>query len=446
MKRRSDVVAYTIAGAAIFAFVLLLIFALVRLTHTDSNIREDEGDNMLWVISRAQLATLRLDTTIARQVGVEDNPAALKRSYDILLSRLTLLTSGPQFRYIENLGFGETLVAADQAIRAIETDILGLAHGDNDTARAIHATLAPLARDLGRAGNRAMVLHWKAAGARLDSRRASITQVVISIFGIIIIGGGLSVFMLRAMTQRQHLMRSIIREQETAAAYRSFIALASHQFRTPLAVIDSSMQRLLRSGANMSLPEIEERAKNVRMEVQSLNQLLSATLDVLKLDAGQVSANPSTCHVSALIDCVRERQLKSTPNRVITTHIDATVPATLETDPLLAEQILANLVSNAIKYSAASEPVSIHVSTENQQLLIAVEDHGVGIPDKEQQHLFEPFFRSSTTQDVPGTGVGLSSAAQLAQLLNGELSFVSQTGLGTTFVLKLPLVWKRHNA
>ena len=401
---------------------------------------------MLWVISRAQLATLRLDTTIARQVGVENNPDALKKSYDILLSRLTLLTSGPQFRYIDNLGFGDKLLSANQAVRAIEADILGLAHGDIDTARAIHATLAPLSRDLGRAGNRAMVLHWKAAGARLDSRRASITQVVISIFGIIIIGGGLSVFMLRAMTQRQRLMRSIIREQETAAAYRSFIALASHQFRTPLAIIDSSMQRLLRSGASMSLKDIEERARNVRLEVQSLNQLLSATLDVLKLDSGQVNATPATCHVATLIDCVRERQLKSTPNRVITVQFEADVPTALETDPLLAEQILTNLVSNAIKYSDVSEPVSIHVSTENKQLLIAVEDHGVGIPDKEQQHLFEPFFRSSTTQEIPGTGVGLSSAAQLAQLLSGELSFVSQAGLGTTFILKLPLEWQGQDS
>src|SRR5690606_30856516 len=133
--------------------------------------------------------------------------------------------------------------------------------------------------------------------------------------------------------------------------------------------IDSTMQRLLRSGDQMTQAEIAERARNVRAEVRGLNELIGAALDVVKLDAGQVSADPSECNITTLVDSVRERQLKATPGRMISVHIGSEVPATFETDPLLAEQILVNLVSNAIKYSPPTEPVVIRVTAENRQVL-----------------------------------------------------------------------------
>src|SRR5690606_22110372 len=113
-------------------------------------------------------------------------------------------------------------------------------------------------------------------------------------------------------------------------------------------------------------------------------------------------------------------------------------PPAIETDPLLAEQVLSNLVSNAIKYSPLTEAVSIRVTAENNQICFSVEDRGVGIPQDEQYKLFGRFFRASTAGDVPGTGVGLSIASQLARLLGGELDFISRAGIGSTFTLRLP--------
>ena len=263
---------------------------------------------------------------------------------------------------------------------------------------------------------------------------------------IIALGIAVSLVMLRAMAQRQRLMRSFIREQEAAEAYRSFVALASHQFRTPLAVIDSAMQRLLRSSGTMTHAEIEERANNVRAEVRGLNDLIGATLDVVRLDAGQVSPDPALCDIATLVGRVRERQLNATPDRMITVRVGNEVPPKLETDPLLAEQILGNLISNAIKYSPPSEPVTIHISAENRKILFAVEDRGIGIPEDEQENLFGRFFRASTARGIPGTGVGLSIAAQLARLLGGELEFVSRAGIGSIFVFKLPHEWAVRDA
>lgn len=441
MTRRNDVLAFAIAGLAIFAFAVLLVFALFRLADTEAEMRENEGDNMLWAISRAHSAVLLLDADIARQAGIPQSTAEVERRYHVVLSRLTLLNRGPQLRYMSDLGLSDNLVEADRAVRAIEADILGLSYGDVETAASIHEILEPLIGDLGRAGNRSMVRQWDATGARLDRQRESIAQVIVSIVAIIILGTVLSVIMLRTMAQRQRLMRSFVREQEIAEAYRSFVALASHQFRTPLAVIDSSMQRLLRSRGRMKLDEIEERAGHVRAEVRGLNELIGATLDVVRLDAGQVTADPSRCDIAMLVDRVRTRQLEITPGRTIAIRIGSEVPPAIETDPLLTEQVLGNLVSNAVKYSPLTEPVSIRVTAENNQICFSVEDRGVGVPQDEQEKLFGRFFRASTAGDVPGTGVGLSIASQLARLLDGELEFVSRAGIGSTFTLRLPHEW-----
>lgn len=441
MTRRNDLVAYAVAGTAIVAFAILLVFALVRLAGTEAEMRENEGDNMLWAISRAHVAALLLDAEITRKAGLQETGTEVERRYNVLLSRLTLLTEGPQLRYMSELGLDDNLVAADKAIRAVEVDILGLSHGDVDTAMVIHQILEPLIEDLGHAGNQSMVRQWEATGERLDRQRESITQVIVSIFALIILGVVLAVVMLRTMAQRQRLLHSFIREQEIAEAYRSFIALASHQFRTPLAVIDSTMQRLLRSGDHMTQAEIAERARNVRAEVRGLNDLIGAALDVVRLDAGQVSADPSDCNISTLVDSVRSRQLKATPGRSIAFQIGDEVPPTFETDPLLAEQVLDNLLSNAIKYSPPTEPVAIRVTAENRQIVFAVEDRGIGIPEDERENLFGRFFRASTARDIPGTGIGLSIASQLTRLLGGELEFASRAGIGSTFVLKLPHEW-----
>ena len=441
MTRRNDILAYSVAGVAISVFALLLVFALFRLAGTEAEMRKNEGDNMLWAISRAQVAALLFDAEISRRVSIPGSAADVERHYNVLLSRLTLLTEGPQLRYMGELGFSDDLIETDRRLRTVEAGVLGLSSNDIETARSIHEVLAPLIRDLGRAGNQSMVRQWEATGARLDKQRESIIQVIVSILAIIGLGVVLSAFMLRAMAQRQRLLRSFIREQEIAEAYRSFVALVSHQFRTPLAVIDSAMQRMLRSGSAMRQAEIEERARNVRAEVHGLNELIGATLDVVRLDAGQVSADPSRCDIAMLVGRVRERQLEASPSRAITVQIGSEVPPTFETDSLLVEQVLGNLLSNAVKYSPPSEPISIRLTAENGQIWFSFEDRGVGIPLDEQENLFGRFFRASTAKGVPGTGIGLTIASQLAHLLGGDLKFTSRSGIGSTFTLRLPIEW-----
>ncbi|WP_417580792.1 sensor histidine kinase [Pelagibacterium sp.] len=446
MNRRRDRVAYAVAGVAIVAFAILLAFALVRLAETEAEMRESQGDNMLWAISRTQSAALLLDSAVSRQSSIPQADAEVARRYNVVLSRLALLSEGPQLRYMRELGLEDEIGAAVRETRALEPFILGLSLGDTETAVAIHEALAPLIEGLGRAGNQSMVQQWEATGARMDRQRAAINQVIISIVAIIVLGILLSFTLLRAMAERQRVGHFLSIERETTELYRGFVALVSHQFRTPLAVIDSAMQRVLRSGDAMPRDEIDQRANHVRVEIKGLTSLLDATLDVVRLDAGQVTAMPSRCTIDELVERVKARQLAQTPGRSIRVSIGENVPPYLTTDPVLAEQILANLVSNAVKYSPKTESVSVSVTTESREIRFAVEDYGIGVPHDEQVKLFRRFFRASTAQGVPGTGVGLSTSHQLAQLLGGALEFSSQAGIGSIFTLRLPDDWTDPNA
>ncbi|MBN8184427.1 sensor histidine kinase [Roseibium aggregatum] len=442
MTRRSDLVAYIVAGTASVAFVLLLVFSLARLLDTEAELRRNEGDNMLWAISRTQSAALLLDAEVSRHVGtISRKTAELDKRYNVMLSRLNLLSEGPQRRYMRELGLDGKLEKVAGALRALEAKILDMSYGDVQTASAVHDLLQPLIEDLGRAGNQSMVRQWEATGARLDNQRAAIVQVIISIVAIIVLGAFLSFTMLRAMAEQQRIRLSLLRERETAEIYRSFVALVSHQFRTPLAVIDSAMQRVLRSGNQMPTDEIRQRASQVRSEVRGLTSLLEATLDVVRLEERQVTARPGNCHVEDLIQRVVARQSEETPERAFSLELGNKVPQTIETDRLLAEQILNNLLSNAVKYSPVTEPVSVSVRAQNRFIFISVHDRGVGIPPEEQERVFSRFFRGQGTAGIPGTGIGLNISSQVARLLGGELSFESQAGIGSAFTLKLPEKW-----
>lgn len=442
MTRRSDLVAYIVAGTASVAFALLLVFSLARLLDTEAELRRNEGDNMLWAISRTQSAALLLDAEVSRHVGtISRKTAELDKRYNVMLSRLNLLSEGPQQRYMRELGLDGELEKVAGSLRALEAKILDMSYGDVQTASAVHDLLQPLIEDLGRAGNQSMVRQWEATGARLDNQRAAIVQVIISIVAIIVLGAFLSFTMLRAMAERQRIRLSLLRERETAEIYRSFVALVSHQFRTPLAVIDSTMQRVLRSGSQMPTEEIRQRASQVRSEVRGLTSLLEATLDVVRLEERQVTARPGNCLVEDLIQRVIARQREESPERAFSLEIGNKVPQSIETDRLLAEQILDNLLSNAVKYSPVTEPVSVSVRAQNRSIFISVHDRGVGIPPEEQERVFSRFFRGHGTAGIPGTGIGLNISSQVARLLGGELSFESQAGIGSAFTLKLPEKW-----
>ncbi|HLS67853.1 MAG TPA: ATP-binding protein, partial [Kiloniellales bacterium] len=162
-------------------------------------------------------------------------------------------------------------------------------------------------------------------------------------------------------------------------------------------------------------------------------------LDSMRLDSGEVLARPTECDLAAELNEARARQLEANPRRRIQIEIGEEVPARFTSDPLLLQQILANLLANAISYSPESELVILRARAASGRLRISVIDHGIGIPEQEQEMLFQPYFRASTTRQVRGIGIGLHLSQSLASILGGSLSCESTQGIGSTFTLDLPL-------
>lgn len=214
-----------------------------------------------------------------------------------------------------------------------------------------------------------------------------------------------------------------------------FVTIASHEFKTPLGAIDINVRVLERFN---SPPHLEERAschQFIRLAVKDMFGILNDFLTDEKLKHGGVFRDAATFDVAALIgEEINRHKTHCKPGQIIEYEDQGTLP--FFGDSAAIRTILTNLVSNAIKYSDAA----IHVSgrIEDGILHLAVQDRGIGIPEKEQKNVFSKFFRAENTGEVHGTGLGLNIVKQYVDILEGKISFTSNAGKGTTFRVQIP--------
>ncbi len=241
----------------------------------------------------------------------------------------------------------------------------------------------------------------------------------------------------RLLVALHDLEQAFTREHDAAEFYRGFAAMVSHQFRTPLAIIDSNVQRLVRRGADVTPAEVAQRADRIRASIRRLTDLVESTLNAARLDAGQISVEGAMQDLRTLVAVACERQREAVPERTIRFDPpDAVLPAWC--DPALVDSILSNLLGNAVKYSPPHTDIEVAAGTAEGRSWCAVRDHGVGIPAGEIHRIFERFYRASTVGEVRGTGIGLNLAQALAQRQEGEITAQSCEGQGSTFTLWLP--------
>lgn len=241
----------------------------------------------------------------------------------------------------------------------------------------------------------------------------------------------------RYMQAADALSQALERERGVSEFYRSFAAMVSHQFRTPLAVIDSGLQRLQRRHRTFSPQQRSERYQRLREAVAQMTRLLESALTAARLDGGQVEASPAACDLAGLAEQVGRLQEEARGERRIVIETPHS-PLLAWCDRGLVEQVLANLLSNALKYSAEEETVRVRLGQADDRVFCRVEDRGMGIAPDELPRLFERFFRSRQASGIPGTGLGLNIARHLARIQGGEVTVDSVQGKGTTFTLWLP--------
>jgi len=240
------------------------------------------------------------------------------------------------------------------------------------------------------------------------------------------------------VTERTRDLDSALqRERSAADLYRNFAAMVSHQFRTPLAVADSALQRLLRRGPRADPGEVAERAGRARSAIAGLTRLVESTLDAARLDAGQIGARRVNCDMSKIVRTACDRLGDAAPDR----HIEVSYPLLGQPitycDPALAEQVLENLLSNANKYAPPNTSVSVVLRIDDEWLHCEVSNSGPPLSEKDREQIFERNHRGANSVGVAGTGIGLFMARTLARMQGGDVT-LQAANEGTTFRISLP--------
>lgn len=234
------------------------------------------------------------------------------------------------------------------------------------------------------------------------------------------------------------LERAVLREQNLRQLYRDFVAVVSHQFRTPLAIIDSGAQKILRRGAGAAWSDIADRAQQIRTAASGLVALVDGTLDGAGLDHGEIAFSPQDVNLRHFLLDLGGRLQDVYQRRRLNLEVGE-LPALVRCDPLLLEHVIGNLVSNSAKYSGDGAPVSIIAEASSDAVSIVVCDQGVGIPHEELDSVFELSYRARNAKERAGSGVGLHFVRQIVRLHGGEIRVVSTIGAGTTVTLDLPI-------
>lgn len=238
----------------------------------------------------------------------------------------------------------------------------------------------------------------------------------------------------------EKMRQALAKEKEISELKSRFIAIASHEFRTPLATIGSSTDLLQRYCRNSMDEKKSKHFQQIKNSIERMTQLLDDVLVIGKADADKLEFQPLPLDlVNFCSNLVDELQLNAGKLYTIafTTQGEFTNACMAEN---LLRQILTNLLSNAIKYSPNGGTVFFELSCHDRVVTFRIQDKGIGISLEDQKQLFEPFYRAANVEKIKGTGLGLSIVKKCVDLHRGEIVVDSQVGLGTTFTVTLPLI------
>jgi signal transduction histidine kinase len=241
----------------------------------------------------------------------------------------------------------------------------------------------------------------------------------------------------RLIEQAADLEQGLENERRLTAQQRDFVSMTSHEFRTPLTIIDAHAQRLIKMRERLDPEDIAERGARIRSAVQRITNIMDSLLSASRLLDGQVVFHPTEFDPCALLRDACQAHRDATRGVVINEDFSP-LPATIPGDPKLLFHAFSNLVSNAIKYSPAGSPIEVVARQEPGRLVVQVRDHGIGIPARDRSRLFERYFRGSNATAVAGTGVGLHLVSMVVSLHQGEVFAESLEGVGSRFIVHLP--------
>lgn len=237
----------------------------------------------------------------------------------------------------------------------------------------------------------------------------------------------------------EDIRQTLERQRELNVLRSRFVAMTSHEFRTPLASIYSSTELLQHYEDRLPPSERRDLLASVESAVKRMQQMLDRILLISKAEAEMLEFRPQSVDLRQLCERFLREARQQHPRSVSELRLQwERAGSHMLCDEKLMGHILSNLLSNALKYSPDGQPVMLKVADVGDTVAFTIEDHGIGIPESEQADLFDSFHRASNVGDIEGTGLGLSIVKKAVELHGGTISLRSRVGEGTSFEVLLP--------
>lgn len=250
---------------------------------------------------------------------------------------------------------------------------------------------------------------------------------------------GLRLEMEQRKKVESQIRRMLENEKELNELKSRFVSMASHEFRTPLGGILTSISLIAKYPKTEDGPKREKHIQNIKKSVRNLTNILNDFLSLDKLDQGKMTSSPTQFDFIRFINEMVD-ELKETSDKGHQFQIDHELPCLeVHQDKEMIRNVVINLISNAIKYSADASTVFIRTRTQDDQFILEIQDQGMGIPAEDQKHLFGRFFRAKNVLNLQGTGLGLNIVKRYLDLMGGKIDFISRENVGTTFIVSLPV-------
>ncbi len=242
--------------------------------------------------------------------------------------------------------------------------------------------------------------------------------------------------LLELENSKEQLSEALEAQKELGEMKSRFVTMASHEFRTPLSTILSSIS-LVSKYNDKGDDKINKHVHRIKSAVTNMTLILNDFLSAEKLDEGKVFVRKEEVDLENLINEILSEinGILKTGQKVNYVHKGN---STAFIDKQMIRNILLNLISNAIKFSPENKSIQLNVSITPQEIEISVADEGVGIPKEEHEHLFERFFRAKNVTNIQGTGLGLNIVRKYLESMEGKINFTSELNKGTTFTLNIP--------
>jgi PAS domain S-box-containing protein len=241
----------------------------------------------------------------------------------------------------------------------------------------------------------------------------------------------------RLEQSQSELSDALSKEKQLNEIKSRFVSMASHEFRTPLSTVLSSASLLAKYTTTEEQEKRIRHVDKIRSSVKHLNDILEDFLSLGKLDEGKVNSHITSFNLKEVLEDVTD-ELKGLLKKGQHIELHYSGQETMVSDKGLLKNIIINLITNAIKFSDEDGEITVNATIDEENGIIKIQDHGIGIAEDDLQHLFSSFFRGANAVNIQGTGLGLHIVNRYLELLGGQVGVTSKLNEGTIISITIP--------